>query len=105
MRRSYVVLAAAVLTGSLCRWALSDVGLGTQFADVVLSGLQPGGVYNIRELKGMPYSVQNAGDAPVEIVLEAEVPSDKYKKEGYEPIPDASWVRLEPRRHRVSPKA
>jgi hypothetical protein len=82
----------------------ADVGLGTQFTDAVIENLEPGGTYNLRELRGVPYSVTNIGDAEVEVEIEVEPPPTKLLQENYEPIPDPSWIRLLPAKHRIPAK-
>jgi hypothetical protein len=79
----------------------ADIGLGTQFTDAVLENLESGGVYNLRELRGIPYSVRNVGNAEVDVEIEVVLPKKDHLKENYEPIPDPGWIRLHPSKHRL----
>jgi len=93
---------AAMLTAAmlLCLAGIGQakVGLSSQFINVVLEGLKPGRSYNLRELKGIPYTVKNRGDGPVEVVLEVIPPEAKEMVAPYEAIPDPSWIQLSPSR-------
>jgi hypothetical protein len=99
-KKSLYVGLIACLTSSGVQ---ADVGLGTQFADAVLEGLEPGGTYNLRELRGIPYSVSNIGNAEVQVQIEVVPPKPKEIKDEYEPVPDPNWIRLQPERHRIPP--
>lgn len=81
--------------------ARARIGLSTQFVDVEFEGLKPGGVYNLRELRGVPYTVRNRGSEPVQVILEAQVP--KQTDAPYEAVPDVSWVELSPSSMRIEP--
>lgn len=96
-----LVLAALALMAAAP--AQARIGLTTQFVDVEFEGLKPGGVYNLRELRGVPYTVKNRGDAPVEVLLEAQVP--KSTEAPYEMLPDPSWIELNPGRLRIDPES
>lgn len=96
MRFSGVMMA---VVGGLCAWqgqAWGMIGLSTQFVDAEFEGLQPGRTYNIREVSGVPYTVKNRGDGDVEVIVDGSVPSTKDVQVPYEPIPDASWITMNP---------
>lgn len=99
MRRA--LLAAALLTPASA-WA--KIGLSSQFINVAIENLKPGRTYNLRELKGVPYTVKNRGDEAVDVQVEVLAPQGKDVREPYAPIPDPSWVRLNPDRYRLNPK-
>lgn len=96
-------LACAVLiqTGT----ARAKIGLTSQFLDVVFEGLKPGQSYNIRKVKGVPYTVKNAGDGPVDVIIEITVPQFERLVAPYERIPDPTWIKLSPDRIRIAPKS
>lgn len=81
--------------------AHARIGLSTQVIDVVVEGLHPGGTYTLRELRGAPYAVKNRGDAPVEVVLEAQAPAVLLPR--YEALPDPAWLELAPGRLLIAP--
>jgi hypothetical protein len=95
--RNKAMWAAAMLFG-LAGVGHAKVGLSSQFINVVLENLQPGRSYNLRELKGIPYTVKNRGDGPVEVVMEVIPPESKEMVAPYEAIPDPSWIQLSPSR-------
>lgn len=77
-------------------WA--TIGIGTKFATVVVEKLEPGGIYNITQLRNIPLKVINSGDLETEAGVDVEIPSAGELKEGYEPIPDPSWIKILPAR-------
>lgn len=92
-----MVLAAA---------AWSGLGLAVRFPDIVMENVPPGAVVNLRQLKGVPYVVINNADIAVDVVVEGEVPftGPAQAKEGYEPVPQAEWLRIVPNRFKLGPK-
>ena len=81
----------------------AKMGISTQFTDVVLAGLKPGLSYNLRELKGVPYTVKNRGDGVVTVQVDVVVPQRKEMIPPYEPLPDPGWVQVRPDRYRLGP--
>lgn len=94
-------LAALALAAALP--AAARIGLSTQFIDVEFEGLKPGGVYNLREVRGVPYTVKNRGTDPVQVQVEAQAP--KAVEPPYEALPDPSWVELNPGTMRIEPES
>lgn len=80
-------------------WA--KIGLSSQFVNVVLENLKPGGVYNIREIKGVPYTLKNRGDSPADVLVEVVIPSSAGIQAPYEPVPDPTWIQVNPSRMRL----
>lgn len=87
----------------MLNYTWSAIGLGTKFATIVVEKLEPGGVYNITKLRNLPLRVINSGDAETDAGVEIEIPSQGELKEGYEPIPDPSWIRIIPERFHLKP--
>ena len=89
-----------------CRsvWA---IGLTMRFVDVTLENIQPGESFNLRVSRNLPLVVQNpdAGGGGVDIQIESLIPTAKETKEGYEPIPDPTWLKIVPDRYHLGPKA
>jgi len=75
--------------------------LATELGEAVIGGLKIGSSYNLTET-GLPLVVINTSEEEVELVIEPLVPSQI--KEGYEPIPDISWVELSKNRFRLKPQ-
>ena len=101
MKLLRLILCATILGCYFPTDIYAKFGLGTQFTDVIMEGLELGQTYNIRELRGMPYTVKNVGDSDLEIQIAVTIPNEKNLKDGYEPIPDPNWIRLSPERHRI----
>ena len=70
-------------------------GLTTGFSEVTLEGLGPGKGYSTQEVVGLPLTVVNTGEEPVDLKMELLMPDMSELKEGFEPIPDLAWIRLE----------
>lgn len=98
MKTMKTALGAAAMLLCLAAAGRAKVGLSSQFINVVLENLKPGRSYNLRELKGIPYTVKNRGDGPVEVSLEVIPPAAKELIAPYEAIPDPSWITLTPSR-------
>lgn len=95
--------AAAVALGALCPASMDaqKIGLSSQFVNVVMENLRPGQTYNLRELRGIPYTVKNRGDSAVDVQLDVTVPTEKAMYEHYEPMPDPAWLEIVPARYRL----
>lgn len=74
---------------------LEAAGLSTGFSEVMLENLELGKVYSTKEVAGLPLAVVNTGDEAVDLKIELLLPQESELKEGFEPIPDLSWVKLE----------
>jgi hypothetical protein len=85
--------------------AQAKIGLSARFGDVILESAQPGRTYNLREAARVPFGVENRGDAQTEVVVEFEKPRKDRLAEGYEAIPDPTWMKAMPDRLTLGPKA
>ena len=98
--------AVVLLLQQTPSWA---IGIALRFVDVTLENVQPGASFNLRAIKNLPMVVQNLDhEEGVDIVLESVLPNVKDPKEmkdGYEPIPDPSWVRIFPDHFHLGPHA
>ena len=74
---------------------LFAIGLSTRFADIVLERMPAGQPYNLRVSKDLPYKIKNNSDEPTRVEIHIEQPK-KILAEGYEPIPDPTWIRVVP---------
>jgi len=70
-------------------------GLKTTFVRVKIENLRVGNTYSIREMANLPLAVYNTGEEATNVRVEPTVPIAGELREGYEPIPDASWIKLE----------
>ncbi len=70
-------------------------GLKTTFSEVTLQGLETGKTYGTKEAAGLPLIIENTGAEPVDLSIEPLIPAAEELKEGYEPIPDISWIVLD----------
>ncbi len=96
-------LVFVLLAGSVDpSWA--KIGLGSKFGEVVVENVELGATYNLRELRQVPFIITNTGDATTEVVIEITIPKKDGLKEGYEAIPDPTWVKVIPDRMTIDPK-
>ncbi len=93
-----VLLASPLFQASEAR---AGLGISTRFVDVVLEHVEVGKVYNLRQLRNVPYTVKNRSTAAMDIGVEVLIPSAKDVVAGYEAIPDPTWVRVVPNKMRV----
>lgn len=70
--------------------------LSVTMGEVLLRNLQPGATYNLTSLLSFPLRIRYSGERPATLRVTPEFPDPNEMKEGYSPIPDPSWVRLEP---------
>ncbi len=95
---------AAVLV--LSQWifvpeAKAGLGISTRFVDVVLEHVEVGKIYNLRQLRNVPYTVKNRSTVPMDIAVEIAIPRAKDLMPGYEAIADPTWVQVVPSKLRV----
>lgn len=79
-----------------------NIGLSTRFSDVILENLGIGASYNISQIKNLPLTVISNSSDETEVQVAVEAPTKEELKEGYEPIPDPTWVRVIPDRYRLA---
>ncbi len=85
--------------------AQAGLGISTRFVDVVLEHVEVGKIYNLRQLRNVPYTVKNRSSVPMEIGVEVTIPKTKSVMPGYEAIADPTWVRIVPNKFRIEPGA
>jgi len=71
------------------------MGLQTYFAKVLIENLNIGGTYSTQKLANLPLAIKNTSEYEVNLKIETVIPTEKELAEGYEVIPDKSWVRVE----------
>lgn len=100
-----VLIAVITLVAGLswAREARAQAALSTKFADVIMEYVIPGKVYNLRTMRNLPYRVVNSGAGPADVAILVEIPQGDRLKQGYESIPDPSWVRAVPDKLHLEP--
>src|SRR5258708_768215 len=105
MKKLIPSIVLSFLMGSTPNPAYS-IGLALRFVDITLENVDPGSSFNLRVARNLPLVVINQDEErDAEIVVEVVPPQAKEMKDGYEPIPDPSWVRVVPNRFKLGPKA
>lgn len=79
---------------SACSTLVWAAGLSTAFGEVLVENLKIGQSYNLRELVNLPLRIVNSSEFPMNIQMETNIPRDHELKEGYEAIPDQSWIKI-----------
>ncbi len=70
-------------------------GFRVIFPEVVLEDLKIGRTYNISEIKGKKIlTVKSRDEKTIKIKVEPITPLEKEMKEGYEAVPDVSWIKV-----------
>ena len=96
MQKCMAILIAMLIVAGVSVNVECSIGLSTRFVDVTLENVVIGEIYNLRKIRKIPYAVTNRGDIPVEITVDVIIPPKESMSEGYEPIPDPSWIQLLP---------
>jgi hypothetical protein len=92
----------ALLWGAAAAHALS---LRSTRAEAFLGESPPGGTLSYSRALGAPLGVENAGGEPAGVELSVAIPPPGELADGYEALPDPSWVRLEKASHALDPGA
>jgi len=74
---------------------LEAAGLSTGFSEVTLEGLDIGKSYSTQETAHLPLIVVNTGEESLDLKIELLLPEAQELKEGFTPIPDLAWIKLE----------
>ncbi len=87
------VLASALVLPFLLMWAegVCAGGLRTLFVEVTLDRVKIGQSYTLRP----PLAITNTGARSTQFKFEAVTPEPIELRDGYETIPDPSWIRFE----------
>ncbi len=101
MKSFIALLFAAMLATAIPNEAHALIGLSTRFVDVTLEYLEVGRAYNLRQLRNIPYTVRNRGDADVPVKVDVVIPKKDEVSDGYEAIPDPNWIQLLPNRFTI----
>lgn len=94
-----VICGFFLLTAGAPGRASAAAGLSTKMGDLRVENLAPGRSVDLVAEGAGAYEVTNRGDAAASIAVEPLVPTSETLLEGYEPLPDPSWVRVEPSTH------
>ncbi|MDI6704471.1 MAG: hypothetical protein QME40_07365 [bacterium] len=70
-------------------------GLRTHFSEVVIENLRIGHSYSVKGIANLPLCVTNTSNRSVILKIEALAPCKEELREGYEAIPDISWIGFE----------
>lgn len=92
--RAYLLILFLMLLLSLPQNGNTG-GISTTFTEVTVRNLSIGKNYTIGQKVNRQLRVRNKGKNSIELKMEVLVPSKSELKEGYEPIPDASWIEME----------
>lgn len=79
----------------------ATIGISTRFIDVVLEYVEVGQIYNLRQLRNVPYTVKNRSSVPMDIEIEVMIPSKDELKPNFEAIPDPTWIQIIPKKIRA----
>jgi hypothetical protein len=103
MKKIFVLLSVFAVVFPV---PLRALGLAMRFNDVTLENVEPGTRVNLRVARNLPLVVINQSDNnETDVLVETMIPNPKDLKEGYEPIPDATWIQAIPDRFHLGPRA
>jgi len=96
MRKSiFMVLSMMILTAitGFADKAFAG-GLSTSFGDIFIENLQLGEEYSTKDLINLPLMVKNDSAFTMDMKVEVMIPAKQDLREGFEALPDPSWIRL-----------
>ena len=70
-------------------------GISTGFSEIKLENLQIGKSYSTNKDAGLPLEIVNTGENPIDLKIELLTAGPSELKEGFEPVPDLAWIKLE----------
>jgi hypothetical protein len=97
------VFLISALCSLLSAMPLKADGLSTPFTDVQVGGVQPGKPFTVTHSAAEGLLLQNLGSKPISVKVEAFPPAATDLRGGASPIPDLSWVRIEPAQLDIPP--
>lgn len=103
MKTTMKTLAMALLTSCISAQVFGAAFLSSTFSEVNVDNIQPGRRYSMKKLASFPYNISNKGKIPAQLALDIIKPGADQLKDGYEVIPDTSWIKLETNRITVNP--
>src|SRR5262245_15537034 len=101
MKKSYL-MCLLLMVVSPWIWAK---GIAVRFVDIVMENVEPGTNVNLRVYKNLPLVVINNDNEDMDVAVEVVLPDAKEMKEGYEPIPDPTWIKVLPDKYHLGPRA
>ncbi len=74
--------------------AAAGVSIGTRYGTIVLEHVEAGRVYNLTDMRDLPFLVMNRGSKKGNVRVSVLPP--RNPREGYEPIADPNWLTVRP---------
>jgi len=93
-KNRWVYILSLMLALIVCSKFVQAGGLRTHWGEVAIRNLKIGQPYNIREMNNLPLVIFNTGDEVIDLKIEVLKPEANELKEGFEAIPDVSWVKI-----------
>jgi hypothetical protein len=90
-----ILSAASLLCLTLCMLTRAE-GLSTPFADVQVRGVRVGRPFKVVDSAAEGLMLQNLGNSSIRVRIEVFSPTTADLRGGAKPVPDISWVRVQP---------
>ena len=105
MRTSMIFrkIALTIVISIFCAGTGFAGGLNTPFGEVLVENLSLGAEYSMEKGSKTPLVINNTSGIDVNLKIEVLVPQEGEIKEGFEPIPDISWIKLSKTEFLVKP--
>jgi hypothetical protein len=95
MKRDLIKITGLVLLALSCAGSMWAAALTVNYSDIVLENLQPGVPVSLLQRTGGALGVNNIDSLGANVFFDILVPNKSQLMEGYEPIPDIKWIKLE----------
>ncbi|MFH1369141.1 MAG: hypothetical protein ABII64_08445 [Elusimicrobiota bacterium] len=96
---SFLFLTSCFLPTASCLYAS---GISTNCGEIYLENLKIGQTYSLRQLLGRPFDVTYTGISMADLEIKLAL-QDVHSPDGFEPIRDASWIRIEKDKFSLDP--
>ncbi|MDD5491681.1 MAG: hypothetical protein PHV60_03240 [bacterium] len=95
MKTCLIKISSLILLALSCSSNIWAAALTVNYSDIVLENLQPGVPVSLLQRTGGALGVNNIDSLGANVFFDILVPSKNQLMEGYEPIPDIKWIKLE----------
>lgn len=91
--KQYKIIIIILLFIFCLYYSINAAGLQTRFSSVLVHNLHPGKSYSLKKIVKLPLKIKSTFNKNVKLEIKILKPFKQELKEGYEIIPDISWIQ------------
>lgn len=95
-KRLIIIICSFLFTTFYFLCPVYATGITASFEEVTIQNLRIGQEYHTLQLANLSLVITNKGMRAINLKTDILSPTEKKLKEGYQPIPDISWIKLVP---------